>query len=86
MNDWTAPHLRRSFEYVLLPAAHVIQCLSWIDKSAAPDSYLSKEPATDALKDVLALGYRWIRTEGDHAVFEREILRSPHLALEERKK
>ena len=37
------------------------------------DSYLSQDNSTKTLAELLAKGYRWIRTDGEIAVFEKEI-------------
>jgi len=37
------------------------------------DSYISKDSDSEALKELLAKGYRWVRTDGEIAVFEKEI-------------
>jgi hypothetical protein len=40
-----------------------------------PDAYVSDDPDTRAVRDLLAKGFRWVRTEGDVAVFEKEVAR-----------
>ena len=39
------------------------------------DAYFADEFHTKAVRDLLAKGYRWIRTEGEWAVFEKEIFK-----------
>jgi hypothetical protein len=35
------------------------------------DSYVSNDEETKAVRKLLAAGYRWIRTDGEWAVFEK---------------
>jgi hypothetical protein len=46
-----------------------------VDITAArvePDSYLSADQDSIALAKLLAEGFRWVRTDDGHAIFERE--------------
>ena len=38
-----------------------------------PDSYIADEIGMEKIREYLALGYRWIRSEGDSAILERII-------------
>ena len=40
-----------------------------------PDAYVSQDRDTEAVRDLLANGFRWVRTEGEFAVFEKEAAR-----------
>lgn len=37
-----------------------------------PDSYLSRDDQTDLLTAAIDQGYKWIRTENDKAIWEKE--------------
>ena len=41
-----------------------------------PDAYLSEDLDSElsSIRDALNKGYRWVRTDGDYAVFEKESL------------
>jgi methionine aminopeptidase len=38
-----------------------------------PDAYVAEDATIRAVRELLAKGYRWVRTDGDWAVFEKEI-------------
>ena len=40
-----------------------------------PDAYVSEDADTAVIRSLLERGFRWIRTEGELAVFEKEVLR-----------
>lgn len=58
------------YAYMVLPADTVRAALGPEDPDR-PDAYLTEDVHTHALRDVLQKGYRWIRTEGEHAIFEQ---------------
>lgn len=37
------------------------------------DSFLTEDAEVKALRDLLMKGYRWIRTDGETAIFEKEL-------------
>lgn len=56
-------------EYAVLPFEQVIHALQVIPASAAND--LSGDDTVKQVKDLLSQGYRWVRTDGGYAIFER---------------
>lgn len=70
------------YRYATFKASHVTDMF----KQPVPeDSYLASDAETDAIKQALMMGFRWVRTDGDIAVFERienlspiELLDSSH--------
>jgi hypothetical protein len=40
-----------------------------------PDAYVSEDADTVVIRSLLERGFRWIRTEGELAVFEKEVPR-----------
>jgi hypothetical protein len=63
---------KRRFHYATVPAEYVLLA-SRID--TGPDAYVADDAATIAVRDLLAKGYRWVRTDGEWAVFEKEIIK-----------
>ena len=63
---------RRKFEYACVNADAVRAVTA---RPMPPDAYVSDEADTRAVRDLLAKGFRWVRTEGDVAVFEKEVAR-----------
>jgi len=56
------------YHYATMPFAAVREML----QVPVPEgAYLAEDAETKALRDLLRKGYRWIRTDGDHAVFEK---------------
>jgi len=41
-------------------------------------AYISQDAESHALSVLLAKGYRWIRTDGEHCVFEKAFVVPPH--------
>lgn len=64
------------YAYMVLPLETVAAALSPEDPEQ-PDAFLSADVTTKALRDVLSKGYRWIRTDGNFAVFEIELKNLP---------
>jgi hypothetical protein len=63
---------KRRFHYATVPAEYVLlasQVGSW------PDAYVAEDATTIAVRELLAKGYRWIRTDAGWAVFEKEIIK-----------
>jgi len=68
---WRAESSRaeRRFKYAALPALAVQKI---INVSVHKDSYITEDEVSFSLRTLLAEGYRWIRTDGDYAIFELE--------------
>lgn len=58
------------FEYRVHPAQAVVECFT-PPRFDMADAYLSSDAETDSIKETLAAGFRWVRTDGEHAIFER---------------
>lgn len=43
--------------------------------SVESDSYIAEDRISEVIKDSLRSGYRWVRSEGDYAIFERKEVR-----------
>jgi hypothetical protein len=67
VDGWTL-HPRHKYHYFTVPASDVIGCARLC---VEPDSYISDDPTSQALRELLRKGYRWIRTDGEYAVFEK---------------
>ena len=63
---------RRKFEYACASAEAVLAVTA---RPMLPDAYVSQDRDTEAVRDLLANGFRWVRTEGEFAVFEKEAAR-----------
>jgi hypothetical protein len=37
------------------------------------DSYISEDQVARCLREALEDGFRWVRTEGDYAIFEKQV-------------
>ena len=61
---------KRRFHYATVSAEAVLLA-GRID--VRPDAYVAEDAETIAVRNLLAKGYRWIRTDGGWAVFEKEI-------------
>lgn len=57
------------YSYIVLPAGEVKGILSAVDPDM-PDAFLADDYAVRELRRLHEAGYRWVRTDGDHAVFE----------------
>jgi hypothetical protein len=68
---------RVTYEYEALPLRVVDDAVRFVDPETKPDAYLSRDAETEELKRLLAAGFRWIRTENEMAIFEREHLKGP---------
>lgn len=70
--------MNTQFEYVALPLRDVLALAAARGMTEAPDgSYLSDDGPTRAVARAFADGFRWVRTEGDFAVFERVVPAAP---------
>ncbi|MBE2180152.1 MAG: hypothetical protein IAE97_06740 [Chthoniobacterales bacterium] len=63
---------RRRFDYATV-SAEALRAVT--ARPMPPDSYVSQDRDTEAVRDLLAKGYRWVRTEGELAIFEKEVAR-----------
>lgn len=64
------------YHYATMKLEHVLRmtCVP-----VPKDAYLSEDEQGKTLRDLLRKGYRWIRTEGEYAVFEKTVgLVAPH--------
>jgi len=79
----------KQFEYAALPARDVLALATVLGfETTPPGGYVSDDVPHRALSRLLDGGFRWVRTEGEFALFEREVLGRPgagaaraHLAL-----
>ena len=63
---------RRGYEYACVNA-EAVRALTMEPKYA--DAYVSEDSDTATVRELLERGFRWIRTEGEVAVFEKEMAR-----------
>jgi hypothetical protein len=63
---------RRGYEYacVLVEAVRALTA-----EPKYPDAYVREDADTVVIRSLLERGFRWIRTEGELAVFEKEVPR-----------
>jgi hypothetical protein len=61
----------KKYQYATLPMEEVASALQVLTN---PDAYISEDATTEALRDLLAQGYRWVRHDEYWAVFEKETL------------
>lgn len=60
------------YEYRVHPANAVIELLS-PKRFDMPDAFLASDLETDTIRETVDSGFRWVRTDGDYAIFEREV-------------
>lgn len=64
--------MKLEYEYASMPLAEVMSLASAVyGLIRHPDSYLSEDSSVAFYRDLLAQGFRWVRTEEGQAVFER---------------
>jgi hypothetical protein len=61
------------YEYRAMPVAIVLGLVSALDR---PGIYISDDAELRAYRNVLAGGFRWVRTDGEWAIFERFVSKS----------
>ena len=64
------------FNYKVFPADRVVEIFGVLPEYGivpTQDSYLASDALTDEIRAALQAGYRWVRTDGDLAVFELEL-------------
>jgi hypothetical protein len=59
------------YDYRIHPLELTLAAFKQINPTETPDAYLSASPDLDALLQTIADGFRWVRSEGDHAIFEK---------------
>jgi hypothetical protein len=72
MNERDAYRLARAFAEVK-ESRRAVRALTAEPKY--PDAYVSDDADTAVVRALLERGFRWIRTEGELAVFEKEVPR-----------
>jgi len=63
---------RWGYEYVCV-SVEAVRALTAEPKY--PDAYVSDDADTATVRELLERGFRWVRTEGELAVFEKEVPR-----------
>lgn len=63
---------RRGYEYACVDV-DAVRSLTMEPKYA--DAYVSEDSDTAAVRELLERGFRWIRTDGELAIFEKEVPR-----------
>ena len=63
------------YDYILFDKQAVFEAFRH-RPATQPDAYLSEDLNSElsGIRDALNKGYRWVRTDGDYAVFEKESL------------
>lgn len=61
------------YEYAVMPRDEVVALVRTFDAATTPGAYLSDDASHRDYCDLLARGFRWVRTDGDVAVFEKAI-------------
>lgn len=64
---------RLRYEYEALPLSKVIGIIQHCEYD---DSYITKDTVFEEYFRIIDLGFRWVRTEGDQAIFERALLKA----------
>jgi hypothetical protein len=57
----------KTYKYLAFDRVRVQQ---YFDAETPPDSYVSSDSFSKALESALNEGYRWVRSEGNEAIFE----------------
>lgn len=58
------------YHYLVFRLADIAPLLMPPD-SSQPDAYVAEDATSRPLRDCLEKGYRWVRTDGEYAVFEK---------------
>jgi hypothetical protein len=61
------------FDYKVLSLESVLALCRYISPDECPDSYMAEDAESKTLRDLLSNGYRWVRTDGGYAVFEKSL-------------
>jgi hypothetical protein len=60
------------FDYKVFPLLRVVELFS--ARVGLPDAYLAQDDETTAIQYALKEGYRWVRSDGEHAIFEKGVI------------
>ena len=60
---------QRKYHYQVFPAAEVLALFA-VRPDVPADAFISADKATEAIQAALTAGFRWVRTDGEHAIFE----------------
>jgi hypothetical protein len=63
---------RRGYEHACV-SVEAVRALTAVPKY--PDAYVSEDTDTAAVRELLERGFLWVRTEGELAIFEKEVPR-----------
>ena len=63
---------RRGYEYACV-SVEAVRALT--AEPQYPDAYVSEDADTAVVRELLKCGFRWVRTEGELAIFEKEVPR-----------
>lgn len=61
------------YEYATMPFTEVVGLIRTFDAATMPGAYLSDDDSLRLFCGLLSGGFRWVRTDGDLAIFERAI-------------
>ncbi len=68
------PKVKKTVEYRVFPASLIFDIFDGIALvRPLPDAHLAATREVEAVQQTLQEGFIWIRTDGDHAVFVREV-------------
>lgn len=66
--------MRDRCEYEVMPCDVVVGPLkAWTEVAATKEGYVSQDADAEKLVRLMKRGFRWVRTEHGHAVFERKV-------------
>jgi len=57
------------YRYQVFPAAEVLALFA-VRPDLPADAFISADRMTAAIQAALAAGFRWVRIDGEHAIFE----------------
>lgn len=63
--------MQRRYDYFTMPVTAVLG-LTALGSRAMKDAYVADDQESQAYNQLLKAGFRWVRTDGDIAVFERD--------------
>jgi hypothetical protein len=63
-----------NYDYKLIPFRSMIALCGCANY---PDAYVAEDAESNALRNLLTEGYRWIRTDADYAIFEKLLTTPP---------
>lgn len=59
----------KTYKYLVFKVMHVAEYFDAIAQGS-PDSYIASDSFSEALETALKEGYRWVRSDGNEAIFE----------------